>query len=86
MPVTLAELAPTLADLGGADPIPGVRLPGFADIIQGRDEDPDRAVFSELIGDSCWRIPGPRGGPFVLAEGSAVVMGILSSAKRKKLF
>jgi choline-sulfatase len=65
MPVTLADLAPTLASLGGAPPIPGVRLSGFADVLRGDPGDTERAVFSELIGDSVGaRLPkGPSGGP-----------------------
>ena len=63
MPVTLADLAPTLADLGGAPEIPGVRLEGFADALRSGRGDPDRAVFSELIGDSVPLPNGPSGGP-----------------------
>jgi choline-sulfatase len=62
-PVTLAELAPTLAELGGAGAIPGVRSPGFADVLRTGRGDPDRAAFVELIGDSCLLPEGPTGPP-----------------------
>jgi len=61
-PVTLADLAATLVEVGGCDPIPGASARGFADLLTGGDDD-GREAFSELIGDMFLPPNGPSGGP-----------------------
>jgi choline-sulfatase len=59
-PVTLADLAATLVDLAGAEPIPGATARSFADLLAGGADD-GREAFCELIGDMFLGRVGPSG-------------------------
>ncbi len=63
-PVSLIDLAPTLAEIGGAPELPGICGCSLMGYLTGQSSDPDREVFSELFIDSkVWRNEGPSGGP-----------------------
>ena len=63
-PVSLIDLAPTLAQIGGAPALPGIDGHSLVEYLVGQRGDPDPSVFSELFTDpGVWKDCGPSGGP-----------------------
>ena len=61
--VSLVDLAPTLARIGGAPEIPGATGRSLMDLLTGDGAPADRVAFAELWCGPTWTDQGPSGGP-----------------------
>jgi choline-sulfatase len=72
MPVSVIDLAPTLAEMGGAPAIRDTDGKSLIPYLNGTERDSERGIFSEMFIDkSEWKNTGPCGGPArMLRKGS----------------